>query len=155
MLCQKYIRKKYVHRGQILLRSDRYYQRQCGAPSLARRLFCPVPIVLLVVKQRRLILLHLGCNKKNELLFPMLGKMNVHVVSNCQGLLQHTYPLLYMHLSHVKTIGLIATTFNSILSSVLDFRFLKRHRSWSEPGSRHNVRVWISFGHGPNDTITN
>jgi len=150
-------------RGQILLSSDHYYQCHCGAPSLARRRFCPVPIALLVVKQRRLILLRFGCNKKNELLFPMLGKMNVqyvHVVSTCQGLLQHInpyfiYPLLYMHLSHVKTIGLIATTLNPILFSVLDFRFLKRHSSWSGPGSRHNVQVWIRFGHGPNDTITN
>jgi len=93
----------------------------------------------------------------------MLGKMNVqymHVASTCQGLLQHInlyfiYPLLYIHLSHAKTIGFITTTLNPIIFSVLDFRFLKRHRSCSGPGSTHNIRVLIRFGHRPNDTITN
>lgn len=60
-----------------------------------------------------------------------------------------------MHLSHVKAIRPVATKLNPIIFSVLDFRYPKRHRSWSGPGSTHNVRVWVSFGHGPNDTITN
>jgi len=86
-----------------------------------------------------------------------MNVLYVHVVSTCQGLLQHInpyliYPLLYVHLSHVKDIRLVATTLNPIIFSVLDFRYLKRHRSWSGPGSTHNIRV--IFGHGPNDTIT-
>jgi hypothetical protein len=86
MLCQKYIRKKYAHRGQTLLRSDRCYQRHGRAPSLARGRFCPVLRVLLIVKLKRLVFLHFGCNMKSELLFPMLHKMNVkyvHVVATC------------------------------------------------------------------------
>jgi hypothetical protein len=84
MLCQKYIRKKYAHRGQTLLRYDHCRQRHRRASSLATGLFCSVPSILLVVKQRCLTLLHFEYNKKNELLFPMLCKMNaeyVHVVS--------------------------------------------------------------------------
>lgn len=88
---------KNILERNTFLRSDRCYQRNGKTPSLARGRFCLVLSFLLVVKQRRLIFLHFGCNKKNELLFPMLRKMNVqyvHVVSTCQGLLQHINPYL-------------------------------------------------------------
>jgi len=58
----------------------------------------------------------------------MLHKMNVQyvqVVSTCLGLLQpinpyFIYTLLYMHLSRVKAIRLVATTLNPIIFSVLN-----------------------------------
>jgi hypothetical protein len=93
----------------------------------------------------------------------MLRKIHVqyvHVVSIYQGLLQHInlylfYLLLYMHLSHVRAKGLTAITLNPNIFIVLDFRCLKRNRSWSGPGSTHTVRVRVRFGNGSNDTMTN